>query len=77
VGFTIHQGYIDVGLIFEKDSMSKQECVRYVDSDYAGDLDKRRSTKRYVFKLSQAPVNWRSIYSLSLHYLLQRPTTWS
>jgi len=55
------KGTIDVGLVFENDSIGKQECVRYVDSDYAGDLDKRRSTTRYVFTLSQAPVNWRSI----------------
>ena len=41
--------------------MGKQECIRYVDSDYAGDLDKHRSTMGYVFILSQAPVSWRSI----------------
>ena len=52
---------IDVGLVFEKDSTGKQEYVGYVDSDYAGDLDKRRSTTGYVFTLSQAPVSWRSI----------------
>ena len=45
----------------EKNSISKQECVGYVDSDYAGDLDKRRSTTGYMFTLSQAPVSWRSI----------------
>ena len=38
------KGTIDVGLIFEKNSAGKQECVGYVDSDYAGDLDKHRST---------------------------------
>ena len=26
---------IDVGLMFEKDTTSKQECIRYVDFDYA------------------------------------------
>ena len=31
-----------------------------MDSDYAGDLDKRRSTTGYVFTFSQAPVSWRS-----------------
>ena len=35
--------------------------IGYVDSDYAGDLDKRRSTTGYVFILSQAQVSWRSI----------------
>jgi len=55
------KGTIDVGLVFEKDSIGKQDCIRYVDSDYAGDLDKRWSTTGYVFTLSQAPVSWRSI----------------
>ena len=30
-----------------------------MDSDYAGDLDKRRSTSGYVFTLAGAPVCWR------------------
>ena len=33
------KGTIDVKLVFEKDSIGKQECIGYVDSDYAGDLD--------------------------------------
>jgi len=48
---------IDIGLVFEKDSMCKQECVGYVDSDVAEELDKRRSTMGNVFTLSQAPVS--------------------
>jgi len=55
------KGTIDVDLVFEKNSTGKQECVGYVDSDYAGDLDYRRSTTGYVFTWSQAPVSWRSI----------------
>ena len=55
------KGTIDVDLVFEKDSTGKQECVGYVDSDYTGDLDKRRSITGYVFILSQASVGWRSI----------------
>ena len=46
------KGTIDVGLVFEKDSTCKQECIEYIDSDYAGDLDKRWSTTGYVFTLS-------------------------
>ena len=61
VGSTVHQGYHSVGLVFEKDSRGKQECVGYVDSDYTGDLDKRRFTTGYVFTLSQSPVSWCSI----------------
>jgi len=39
-------------LVFERDFTGKQECIGYVDSDYAGDLDKRWSTMGYVFTLS-------------------------
>lgn len=52
-------GTVDVGLKFQRDDMSKQ-LVGYVDSDYAGDLDKRRSTTGYVFTLAGGPVSWRS-----------------
>ena len=46
---------VDVDLVFEqKDS---QCLVRYFDSDYAGDLDKRRSTTGYVFTIANAPVS--------------------
>jgi len=51
------KGTIDVGLVFKKDTTSNQECIGYVDSDYGGDLDKRQSTTRYVFTLSQALVS--------------------
>ncbi|KAH9797006.1 hypothetical protein KPL71_005721 [Citrus sinensis] len=38
-----------------------QQCVGYCDFDFAGDLDKRRSTTGYVFTLARGPVSWRSI----------------
>ena len=38
------KGIIDVSLVFEKDTMGKQKYIGYIDSDYAGDLNKRRST---------------------------------
>ena len=43
---------IDVGLVFVKDTNDKQDCGGYVDSDYAGDLDKCRFTTGDVFTLS-------------------------
>ena len=46
------KGTIEFGLVFKKDVTDKQECIRYVNSDYAGDLDKHRSTTKYVFTLS-------------------------
>ena len=54
------KGSIDICLVFKKDVTGKQECIRYVDSDYTRDLDKRRSTTGYVFTLSQSPISWCS-----------------
>ncbi|KAE8690124.1 hypothetical protein F3Y22_tig00110926pilonHSYRG00104 [Hibiscus syriacus] len=51
---------IDVGLIFQQDRQDGQCVVGYCDSDYAGDLDKRRSTTGYVFTFAKAPVSWKS-----------------
>ena len=55
------KGIINVGLVFEKDTMSNQEYFGCVDSDYARDLDKHRSKTGYVFILAQVLVSWRSI----------------
>ena len=32
----------------------------YTDADYAGDMDKRRSTSGYVFIFTGGAVSWRS-----------------
>ncbi|XP_058202223.1 secreted RxLR effector protein 161-like [Rhododendron vialii] len=55
------QGTVNVGLKFGRDQkFGDQLAVGYVDSDYAGDLDKRRSTTGYVFTMAGGPVSWRS-----------------
>lgn len=52
------KGTIDTGLCFGGDTC---QVSGFVDSDYAGDLDRRRSTTGYVFKIYGAPVSWRSM----------------
>ena len=37
-----------------------EELVAYTDSDYAGDLEDRKSTSGYVFLLSSGAVSWTS-----------------
>ena len=54
------QNTVDVGLVFEQDKSFGQSVVGYCDSDYAGDLDKRRSTTGYLFTFAKAPVSWKS-----------------
>ena len=53
-------GTIDLGLKFERDDNVGSHLVGYVDSDFAGDLDKARSTTGYMFTLAKALMSWRS-----------------
>ena len=53
------KGTTDVGLIFDRAKMS-DSVVGYVDSDFAGDLDKRRSLTGYLFTLSGSVISWKA-----------------
>ena len=46
------------GLIYSKND--PKDCVGYSDADWAGDVNDRKSTSGYLFKISGAPVSWRS-----------------
>ncbi|XP_062085360.1 secreted RxLR effector protein 161-like [Humulus lupulus] len=51
---------LDVGLIYDSSFTNKDEVVGYVDSDYAGCLDTRRSTTGYVFIAQGGCINWKA-----------------
>ncbi|GJU38493.1 hypothetical protein Tco_1191450 [Tanacetum coccineum] len=51
------KGTSDVALCYEESGLSVKG---YVDSDYAGDLDRSKSTTGYVFTLSGGIVSWVS-----------------
>ena len=51
------KGASDVALHFEG---SEFIIKRYIDSDFAGDLDKRKSTTGYVFTFVSGAVSWVS-----------------
>jgi ribonuclease HI len=38
-----------------------KRLIGYVDSDYAGDLDKRRSLTVYVFTVGGCAVSWKAV----------------
>jgi hypothetical protein len=44
------KGTIDFGIFYKKGG--DDELVAYTDSDYAGDLEDKKSTSGYVFLLS-------------------------
>ncbi|KAF2323370.1 hypothetical protein GH714_034911 [Hevea brasiliensis] len=54
------KGITDVGLTFDRAKMS-DSVIGYVDSDFAGDLDKRRSLTSYLFTLSGSSISWKAI----------------
>ncbi|KAK9665399.1 hypothetical protein RND81_14G109900 [Saponaria officinalis] len=52
------KGTSDFGLFYKKDG--NKELIGFTDSDYAGDVDDRKSTSGYAFILSSAAVAWAS-----------------
>ncbi|KAF7184799.1 hypothetical protein CNMCM7691_006602 [Aspergillus felis] len=65
---------LDIGIVYKphdaKDVMHKLGIVvGYVDADYAGCIDTRRSTTGYVFMFGNGPISWasklQSVVSLS------------
>ncbi|GKV22644.1 hypothetical protein SLEP1_g32496 [Rubroshorea leprosula] len=54
------QGTTDVGLVYDRSANPSGNVVGFVDSDFAGDLDKRRSTTGYVFTLSGCAISWKA-----------------
>ncbi|GKV26776.1 hypothetical protein SLEP1_g36011 [Rubroshorea leprosula] len=54
------RGTVDVGLVYDRSVDPSGNVVRFVNSDFTGDLDKRRSTTRYVFTLSGCAISWKA-----------------
>jgi hypothetical protein len=54
------KGTLDYGLFYKKKKSERHELVGFSDSDYAGDVDDRKSTSGYVFLLSGVAVSWSS-----------------
>jgi transposase InsO family protein len=59
------KGTVDLSVTFHRDDSPADSKLRtndfygYSDSDYAGDLDTRKSTESYVFMMAQGPISWR------------------
>ena len=60
------RGTSDYCITYDK---SREFVCGYIDSDFAGDLDKRRSTSGYVFTLASGAISWisklQNIFALS------------
>jgi hypothetical protein len=53
------QGTLSFGVMY-KCSKKKLNLIGWSDSDYAGDLDDRKSTTGYLFKFGSSAVSWSS-----------------
>ncbi|KAK3032792.1 hypothetical protein RJ639_035895 [Escallonia herrerae] len=53
-------GSTNFGIMFDRDG-AKGEVFGFVDSDYVGDLDSRRSMTGYVFTFYRGPICWKSV----------------
>ena len=51
-------GTINFGLQFPRGGSI--DCTGFSDADWAGDIDNRKSTSGYLFKVGGGPVSWRS-----------------
>jgi transposase InsO family protein len=52
------KGTLNFGLLYKKSGL--KDCIGYSDSDWAGDIDDRRSTSGYLFLISGTAISWRS-----------------
>uniref|UniRef100_A0A2N9GSE2 CCHC-type domain-containing protein n=1 Tax=Fagus sylvatica TaxID=28930 RepID=A0A2N9GSE2_FAGSY len=57
--FRYLKGTAEHGILFSR-QLGTNSVVGYVDADYAGEVDDRRSTTSYVFTLSGGPICWKS-----------------
>ena len=71
--FRYLRGTSNACLEFEK---SRDGLVGYVDSDYAGDLDKMRSLTGYVFTIDSYAVSWKASLQATVLYQLLKLNIW-
>uniref|UniRef100_A0A2N9EER7 CCHC-type domain-containing protein n=1 Tax=Fagus sylvatica TaxID=28930 RepID=A0A2N9EER7_FAGSY len=57
--FRYLKGTAEHGILFSR-QLGTNSVVGYVDADYAGEVDDKRSTTGYVFTLSGGPICWKS-----------------
>jgi transposase InsO family protein len=65
------KGTINLGMFYRKQE-NNLKLVAFTDSDYAGDLDDRRSTSGFVFKLGAGAISWASKKTASCRSLYHR-----
>lgn len=55
------RGTTDLGLLFQKQEITSQPVLGYVDSDYAWNMDTRKSLTDFIFTIYGTAISWKSI----------------
>ncbi|CAL0327637.1 unnamed protein product [Lupinus luteus] len=58
--FRYLKGTSGIGLVFDRNKATTDDVVGYVDSDYGGDIDRRRSLSGYIFTLCNSAISWKA-----------------
>lgn len=58
--FRYIKGTLKLGLLFKKAEVDKRYVTGYVDSDFAGSIDTRKSLTGYVFTLFGTAISWKA-----------------
>ena len=53
-------GSKEIGILFRQQKESENPLLGYCDSDYATNLDTRKSQSGYIFKLNGSAISWKS-----------------
>ena len=48
------------GLIFDRNKAATYDVTDLVDSDYAADLDRKRSISGYIFTMCTGAISWKA-----------------
>lgn len=56
------KGTSNIGLVFDGDKFTSGDVVGFTDSDYGGNLDRRRSLSSYIFTLCGGCISWRASF---------------
>lgn len=54
------KGTTEFGIFYKRSESNSMKLTTFTDSDYAGDLDDRRSTSGYVFLMANGEISWAS-----------------
>ncbi|KAM3344821.1 hypothetical protein P3S68_024530 [Capsicum galapagoense] len=58
--FRYLKGTINLGLVFDRNKVTSNDVAGFVDFDYGGDIDRRRSLSGYNFTLCFGSISWKA-----------------